>query len=101
MRFGEYIKNLRKSIGFNQADVAMKVGITTSYLSKIEKGSVSPPSEEKLLQLAAVLQDDPNNIIFKAGKIPPDIRELIFQEPGVYEYLHQKLKDKRKEESRE
>ncbi|MFM9280863.1 helix-turn-helix domain-containing protein [Paenibacillus jiagnxiensis] len=101
MSFGEYIKKLRKSIGLTQEDVATKAGVTKSYLSKIEKGHVSPPSEDKLLQLAEALQDDPNTIIYRAGKISSEIRDLILQEPGVFDYLHQKLKDKHNAERKE
>ncbi|MGY3386774.1 transcriptional regulator with XRE-family HTH domain [Paenibacillus polymyxa] len=98
MSFGTFIKNIRKHMELKQAEVAEQTGIEASYLSKIEKDRVAPPSEEVLIKLAAALYHDPNEIIYKAGKIPPDIRELILNDEELFFYLQQKLEEKQKGE---
>lgn len=97
MSFGTYIKNLRKSLELRQSDIAAEVGIEASYLSKIEKDRVSPPSEDVLLKLAAALSHDENEIIYRAGKIPPNIRDLILTDEELFFYLQQKLEEKKGE----
>ncbi|MGM1023189.1 MAG: helix-turn-helix domain-containing protein [Bacillota bacterium] len=97
MIFGTYIKHLRKSLELRQSDVAAEAGIEASYLSKIEKDRVAPPSEDVLMKLAAALSHDENEIIYRAGKIPPDIRDLILNDQELFFYLQQKLADKQQE----
>lgn len=39
---GQYLKQLRKDKGLNLKDVALRVGVTTSFLSQVENGKTSP-----------------------------------------------------------
>lgn len=52
-KFGKRIKELRKSIGYTQEEVAEKIGIEPTNLSKMENGLHFPQSE-KLEKLANV-----------------------------------------------
>lgn len=96
MEFNQYVKNLRKSKRFSQLEVAEMVHIKAPYLSKIEKGSVSPPSEEVLIRLAAVLDEDPYRMIVNAGKIPKDFQNVICTDEKVFQYLKSKAKKQEK-----
>jgi transcriptional regulator with XRE-family HTH domain len=58
-------------------EVSRRAGIDVSYLSRMEKGEVSPPREEIILRLAEVLEADPDKLLEMADKIPPDVREII------------------------
>lgn len=52
--FGEYIKRLRIENGFNQTELAAKVGLDTGGLSKIENGK-KDLKEGKLILFAEAL----------------------------------------------
>lgn len=54
-KFGKRIKELRKSNGYTQEDVAEKIGIEPTNLSKMENGLHFPQSE-KLEKLAKVFK---------------------------------------------
>lgn len=75
--FGKIIRKLRNEKGIIQRDVAEKVGIDVTYLSKIENGKLPPPSQEKIKRLAEVLDADKDYLIIKANKVPEDIEEMI------------------------
>ena len=58
-------------------ELANKVGIDFTYLSKIENGVMPPPSEKVILRLAEVLNADKDELIALSGKVPPDIAQLL------------------------
>jgi transcriptional regulator with XRE-family HTH domain len=49
--------------------VAARVGIEPTYLSKIERGTEPPPSEEKTVAIARDLAEDPDVLLGLAGKV--------------------------------
>ncbi|MBI4282896.1 MAG: helix-turn-helix domain-containing protein, partial [Chloroflexi bacterium] len=57
-KFGTRLKELREQAGLSQRELADKVGVNFSYLSKIESGATPPPSEKVILRLAEVLDAD-------------------------------------------
>lgn len=57
MRFGDYIKDIRRDKGWTQPEAARKVGIEQSYLSKLETGK-SYPSEEVFASLLSAYSLD-------------------------------------------
>lgn len=75
--FGARLKQLRKQVGLTQRELADKVNVDFSYLSKIENGAASPPSEKVILRLAEVLYGDRDELLTLAGRIPPDIAEAL------------------------
>lgn len=75
--FGERLRQLRKEAGLSQSQLAGKVGINFTYLSKIESGAKPPPMEKVILRLAEVLDTDSDELIALAGKVPSDIIEML------------------------
>ena len=60
--FGENIRRLRElraktDSAFSLRQVAARCGVTAAYLSRVERGDVSPPGEQTLLKLAHELGD--------------------------------------------
>lgn len=66
--FGARIKELREQAGLSQGELADKVKINFTYLSKIESGVMPPPSEKVILRLAEVLDTDRDELMTLAGK---------------------------------
>lgn len=76
-KFGEIIRELRNEKRMIQKEVAERVGIDVTYLSKIENRKLPPPSQEKIKRLAEVLDADEDRLITAANKVPEDIAEMI------------------------
>ena len=74
-QFGIRLRELRNKSGMTQRELAQKVGVDFSYLSKIESGAVPPPSPKVISRIAMALKADENELITLAGRIPPDIAQ--------------------------
>ena len=75
--FGTRLRELRIQAHLTQRELAEKVHVDFSYLSKIENGVLPPPSEKVILQLAGVLNADKDELITLAGRIPADIAQIL------------------------
>ncbi|MBI4303543.1 MAG: helix-turn-helix domain-containing protein [Chloroflexi bacterium] len=75
--FGARLRELRKLTGLSQRELAQKVGVSFTYLSKLENGTMPPPSDRIMFSLAEALGADKDELMTLAGRIPPDILELL------------------------
>lgn len=75
--FGVRLRALRKWVGLSQRELATKIGVDFTYVSKIENGLLPPPSEKVILRLAETLNVDKDELLTLAGRIPSDIAEIL------------------------
>tara|TARA_E500000318_G_scaffold17776_1_gene18112 strand:+ start:57995 stop:58849 length:855 start_codon:yes stop_codon:yes gene_type:complete len=61
--FGDQLRELRRRRGVSLADLATRVGCTPSYLSAIECGKRSHPTEALITSLESVLDADPGTLL--------------------------------------
>jgi HTH-type transcriptional regulator, competence development regulator len=95
---GEFIRERREDLRREDAryslrQVAERIGIEPSYLSKVERDIGSPPSEDTLVRLADDLGLDRDVLLALAGKISSDLREAIRRRPRLFGELIRQLKD--------
>ena len=76
-KFGTKLRELRKAAGLTLRELADKVGVNYSYLSKIENGVLPPPSQRVIRLLARELNFDKDELLSLAGIIPDDIAEIL------------------------
>ncbi len=76
-KFGAQLRELRKRAGLTLRELAEKVNVNFTYLSKIENGALPPPSEKVIRHLAEVLNYDKDELLTLAGIIPSDIAEIL------------------------
>jgi transcriptional regulator with XRE-family HTH domain len=72
MTFGSRIRELRQAKNLTLRDVAKKVKVTFTYVSKIENQKLSYgefPSNEMIMKLARALEADPDELLLLAEKI--------------------------------
>ena len=96
--FGPYIRQRREALRtddprFSVRQVAMRIGVEPSYLSKVERQLEAPPSEPKIRALAKDLDEDPDFLLAIAGKISDDLREVICHRPQLLSQLIRELKN--------
>src|SRR5262249_18360929 len=87
MTFGERIRQLRKAKNLNQSELADKVGINFTYLSKIENDKVASsefPSEETIKKLAKALGADADELLLMAKKVPDSIKKRVIERPDAF-----------------
>lgn len=90
MGFGDRIRELRKTKNLSQRDLGDMVGVSFTYISKVESEKLDfgqYPSEELIGKLANALNADRDELLFLAKKIPPDIRERVIERPDAFRKL--------------
>lgn len=85
---------LELSPDFTIRKLAARMGIQPSYISKVERKEVPPPSEETITRLAEALQEDPDILLAMAGKVSSDLRQVIVNRPKLFAGLIRQLKNK-------
>lgn len=105
-RIGKRIKQRREELGLTQEEFAEKLGLTTNYISTLERG-VSFPRCEKLILILNGLETSADAIFcdvidhsssYKASelseeinKLPPDDQKRILE---IVEFLIKQAKEK-------
>jgi len=96
--FGSYIREKRESLlkndrTFSLRQVAQRISVEPSYLSKLERGEQTALSEEKILALAKELNEDPDILLALSGKISKDIQNIIRKRPKIFAEVIRELKE--------
>jgi transcriptional regulator with XRE-family HTH domain len=90
MTFGDRVRELRKAKRLTLRDVAAKVDINFTYLSKIENGKLDFsdfPSEKLIRKLAKALGGDTDELLLLAEKVPDGIRKRVVERPDAFRKL--------------
>jgi transcriptional regulator with XRE-family HTH domain len=95
--FGEYVRAARErrqgeDARYSLRKVAERIEVEPSYLSKVERGEVAPPSEATIVRLAGDLGEDADVLLALAGKVSSDLQEIIRRRPQLFAELLRELK---------
>ena len=96
--FGQHVRDRREALlgqgdkGFSLRQVAQRIDVEPSYLSKIERDE-QPPSDKVVTALAEELGEDPDVLLALAGKISARLRAILCSRPQLFSRLIQEIKD--------
>jgi transcriptional regulator with XRE-family HTH domain len=85
--FGEMLRETRRTAGVSQRELAKRVGVDFSYISKLENDRLPPPSSETLGRLTAELRCEPESLLSAAKKLPSGLENSIAGEPSALRFL--------------
>lgn len=96
--FGEFIRQKRERLRegdarFSLRQVAVRAGIQPTYLSKLERGELDPPSEETSRRIAVELGEDADVVLALAGKVSSDLQSIIRKRPQLFAELIRQLRE--------
>jgi len=88
LSFGKFLRERRttkaaEDRAFSVRQLADRVGIEPSYLSKIERGEQPPPGEDTIHRIATELGEDPDVLLALAGKVSSDLTRIIRERPAL------------------
>jgi transcriptional regulator with XRE-family HTH domain len=86
-QFGLVLRNWRTGAGKGLRELSKKTGMSFTYLAKIERGELPPPSEEKLRRLAKVLGRSSDELLNFAERLPADVIQIAQRQPARYAKL--------------
>lgn len=96
--FGDHLRKRREARRaqdprFSLRQLAARIGVEPSYLSKVERGQEPPPSEARVVQLAGELGEDADVLLALAGKVSTDLQEVIRRRPRLMARLLRALSE--------
>ena len=86
--FGKRVRDLREtkakaSPSFTLRQFATSVGISATFLSKVERGEFDPPAADKIMKMAELLGVDADELLALAGRVDPELNTIIRENPTV------------------
>jgi transcriptional regulator with XRE-family HTH domain len=85
--FGRALRELRRSKGITQRDLAGEVGVDFSYISKIENDRLPPPAADTIVKICDALEVSPDSLLALSGKIPSELRDTIGSSPAAMQFI--------------
>ena len=79
--FGATVRRLRQARKIGLRKFAPMVGMSPTYLSKVERDEFKPPTEEKVRAIAEALGQDPDELLALAGRVSSGLAEIIQRHP--------------------
>ncbi|MEO2089791.1 MAG: helix-turn-helix transcriptional regulator [Gemmataceae bacterium] len=85
--FGMRVRELRHAKGWSLRDLAGKVGVGFTYLSRVENERLNfgdYPSDSLIRRLAVALDADEGELLLLAMRIPEPVRRRVLQRPDAF-----------------
>jgi transcriptional regulator with XRE-family HTH domain len=79
--FGALVRREREAKEIGLREMAKKIGVSPTYLSKVERDEFPPPVEEKVRKIAEIIGRDPDELLALAGRVASDLTDIIRQRP--------------------
>ena len=86
-KFGDTLRDLRLAQDLGLRDMAGKIGISPTYLSRIERNKENPPRPEIIKAMAKTLAADPDVLFRLAAGTDPDLIHYLHDHPPVLHLL--------------
>jgi transcriptional regulator with XRE-family HTH domain len=76
-KFGALLRREREAKEIGLREMAKMIGVSPTYWSKVERGDFPPPAEDRVKQIARVIDYDADALLALAGRISSDITETL------------------------
>ena len=81
LQFGAFVRREREAREIGLREMAKKIGVSPTYLSKVERDEFTPPTEDKVRAIAQIIECDTDELLAMAGRIPSDLADIIKRNP--------------------
>jgi len=85
--FGQVLREMRRAKGVSQRELAKKVSVDFSYISKLENDRTQPPAADTIVKICNVLDVSPDELLTLTGKMPSDIKEMFNSKPEAMKFI--------------
>ena len=92
MEFAKQLKEARTHADLTVSDLSDISRITADYIYKLERGESPAPADERISQLSRAIGSNEDILFAAAGRISPEIREIIMDMPKETGAVIRKLK---------
>lgn len=81
VKFGAYVRQEREEREIGLRVMAKMIGVSPTYLSKVERDEFPPPAEDKVRKIAEIFGSDVDELLALAGRVSSDLSEIIREQP--------------------
>jgi len=79
--FGAYIRQQRMAKEIGLREMAKRLGVSPTYLSKVERDEYPPLIEDRAKKIAQILELDPDEVLAMADRLSSDVLNIIKKNP--------------------
>lgn len=79
--FGAVVRRERERLEIGLREMAKMIGVSPTYLSKVERDEFPPPAEERVKAIAKIIGRDPDELLALAGRVSSDLADIIKRHP--------------------
>src|ERR1700736_5995900 len=80
-RFGAFVRREREANEIGLREMAKMIGVSPTYLSKVERDEFPPPVEDKVKAIARIINCDADELLARAGRVSSDLSDIIKRRP--------------------
>ena len=81
--FGALVRREREAKEIGLREMAKKIGVSPTYLSKVERDEFPPAAEDKVRKIAEIIGQDADELLARAGRVASDLTDIIRERPRV------------------
>ena len=79
--FGALVRREREAREIGLREMAKMIGVSPTYLSKVERDEFRPPAEDKVKAIAQIIGRDADELLALAGRVASDLADVIKRRP--------------------
>ena len=83
-KFGPYIRTKRKQAGIPLNTFCKMLGLSSAYISHVERNLRPAPSDQIIIEMACALGLDTDEAFSMADRLPPDMRSHVSEVIQLY-----------------
>jgi transcriptional regulator with XRE-family HTH domain len=80
-KFGALVRREREAKEIGLREMAKMIGVSPTYLSKVERDEFPPPAEDKVRAIAVIIGCDVDDLLARAGRVSSEITDIIKHRP--------------------
>jgi transcriptional regulator with XRE-family HTH domain len=80
-KFGAFVRREREAKEIGLREMAKMIGVSPTYLSKVERDEFPPPAEDRVKAIAQIIKCDVDELLARAGRVSSDLSDIIKQQP--------------------
>ena len=80
-KFGEFVRREREAKEIGLREMAKMIGVSPTYLSKVERDEFAPPAEGKVKAIAKIIGCDTDELMARADRVSSDLADIIKRHP--------------------
>jgi transcriptional regulator with XRE-family HTH domain len=79
--FGALVRREREAREIGLREMAKMIGVSPTYLSKVERDEFAAPAEDKVRAIAGIIDRDVDELLALAGRVSADLSDIIKRQP--------------------